>query len=60
MSPNSTTPKLGDKDRVLTAARKLKAKEHLPLTVHPGGTWGRCCKKVNGKQWHFGPIVPRP
>ncbi len=55
---NSTTAISAGKDRVLDRARKYKQKQRIPLTVHPGGTWGRWCKKINGKQWHFGPIVP--
>ncbi len=58
MSSNSTTSKPADKAAVLAAARQYKRENHLPLTVHPGGTWGRWCKKVNGRQHHFGPIVP--
>lgn len=58
MSSHSTTKAAPDKAAVLKAARAYKAKEHLPLTVHPSSTWGRWCKKVGTKQHHFGPIIP--
>lgn len=55
---HSTAKAAPDKAAVLKAARKYKAKQHLPLTVHPSSTWGRWCKKIRGRQHTFGAIVP--
>jgi len=57
---NSTTKAAPDKAAVLKQARAYKRKQgaKLPLTIHPSSTFGRWCKKVCGRVWYFGPVLP--